>query len=139
MLYTTEYVVNLSDGRSFQCELPEERIDRWFSQRRLVTQGNGSPLLGNSYEEVASLQEIALFPGYQELLTMWFKNGYTEELMTKILVGFGVKEPLISKLLEDKKYVKYVKPWFSGITNDGGRASRTLLKIYNKTKQYFLL
>lgn len=129
--------MNLSTGKPFEFEMPDERFARWQHQRNLFLEGSGSPLLGNSLEEIIAMQECYLFPAFEKLLGMWFKNGYTEELMTEILVSFGATEPFISKLLEDKEYVESIEPWFAGITYDGGRASRTLLKIYNKTKQYF--
>lgn len=131
--------MNLSTGKPFQFEVPDERFARWEFQRNLFREGRGSPLLGNSLEEVIAMQECYLFPGFQELLKIFFKNDYTKELMTKILLGFGVNEPFIQKLLEDREYVGYVEPLFQGITGDGGRASKTLVIIYNETKKYFSL
>lgn len=128
--------MNLSTGKPFQFEVPDEKIARWEYQRGLVREGKGSPMLG-SIEELISIHEFSIFPAYQEILKIWFENGYTEELMTEILVDFGVTEPFIQKLLEDQAYVEHIKPWFEGITCDGARSARTLAIIYSKTKQYF--
>ena len=88
-------------------------------------------------EEVTKTYEFSFFPAYQELLKIWFENGFTIELITQILTDFGVTEPFIQRLLEDADFISSTKQWFGGITCDGERASRTLRVVYDVTKSYF--
>lgn len=135
MFYTTEYVMNLSNGTPFCFDVSDETLSRLEHQKALINQGK-APMLG-SIEELTRYYEFSFFPSYKELLKIFFENGYTDELMTEILKDFGVPESFIPKLLEDEEYVSKIKPWFEGITCDGSRASRTLIVVYEKTKVFF--
>lgn len=133
--YTTQYVKNLKTGKSFTFEVTNEKLKRFEYQTKLVETGQ-APMLG-SLENLIQVFEFTLFPAYQELLKIWFDNGFTIELITQILSEFGADESFIQKLLEDEDYISQIEPWFEGITCDGERSSRTLKIVYNLTKSYY--
>lgn len=135
--YTTQYVKNLSTGEPFILEVDDEVISRLELQKKRVKAGKSSPMLGRSVEELTKTYEFSFFPAFNEVLQIFIEDGFTTELITKILKDFGVSEPFIQKLLEDEDFISQVKPWFSGITSDGGRAVRTLAVVYNSAKSYF--
>lgn len=135
MLYTTEYIHNLATREPFQFEVPEETVRRLKTQKRLIREGQ-APALG-TIEELTLIYEFSFFPTYHELMKIWLENGYKEELITAILIDFGLTDSFIAKLLEDQDYVDQVRPWFEGITCDGERAARVLAIIYQKTQQFF--
>jgi hypothetical protein len=133
--YTTQYVKNLTTGESITFEVDEEKFRTFERQRRLIEEGQ-APLLG-SVEDLVIFYEFSFFPAYHELLKIFFENGFTTELITEILQGFGLDESFIGRLLDDEKFISGVRPWFEGITSDGERASRTLRVVYDTTKSYF--
>lgn len=136
MQYTTTLVMNLMTGQPFIFDVPEEKISRLESQKEAVFKGR-APLLGNSVEDLITNWEFSHFRAFNELLKIFMGDGYTNELITQILLEFGLPESYIHKLIEDERFVDSIRPWFIGITCDGGRAIRTLRKVYERAKQYF--
>jgi hypothetical protein len=136
MQYNTTQVLNLCTGEPFTFEVTEKEMALLEYQKEGVSKGR-EPLLGNSVEDLIADWEFSHFPVFRELLKFFDKDAYSEELITKILEGFGLSESFILKLLEDEDYLELVKPWFQRMVMDGGRASRTLRQVYKATKQYF--
>lgn len=134
--YTTEYIRNLSTGEPFVFEVPQETLDRFELQKKVVAAGD-SPLLGKDIRSFTENFEVSLFPARKVLLKIWTENGFTTELILQILRDFGVAESFIEKLLEDRDYLSKITPWFGGITRDGGRATRNLKAVYDITQSYF--
>lgn len=133
--YTTEYVKNLTTGEPFTFEVSGETLERFERQKELIRTGK-SYMLG-SIESLTKSYEFSFFPAFEEVLKIWFDNGFTTELITQILEGFGVTEPFIQKLLEDDKFISQTKPMFEGITCDGGRAATTLNIVYDVIKSHY--
>ena len=127
--------MNLSTGAPLIFEVAKKDLDHLERQKKLVASGQ-APMLG-TIEALEESYEFSFFPSYQEVLKIFFANGYTTELITQILTEFGVPEPFIAKLIDDETFIHNVKPWFEGITCDGERASRTLKVVYDLTKRYF--
>ena len=134
--YTTEYVKNLSTGEPFVFEVSTESFERLKLQKRLVGEGR-APMLASTVEELVKNFELSCFGAFDKIVEIFIDNGFTTELITKILQDFGVSEPFIRKLLEDDAFISRMKPWFEGITCDGGRAIRTLAVVYDSVKAYF--
>ena len=134
-VYITQYAKNLKTGEPFTLEVTDEKLKRFEHQKELIKAGR-APMLGN-LDNVTQVFEFTLFPAYQELLKIWFDNGFTPELIAQILTDFGMDQEFIQKLLEDDDYISQTAPWFEGITCDGERASRTLKIVYDQTKSYF--
>lgn len=137
MVYSTQYVINLYTGEPFCFDVADREIERLEERKQAVTAGK-APLY-RSVEEAVTSFELSLFPAYKELLKIFIKTGYTEKLITQILTDFGLQPPFIQKLLEDHQYVHTIRPWFEGITCDGGRAIQTLRIVHKTTKEYFSL
>ena len=134
--YTTEYIKNLSTGEPFIFEVSTKSLERLELQKRLVEEGR-APMLGSTVEELKKNFELSCFEAFNKIVEIFIDNGFTTELITKILQDFGVSEPFIRKLLEDDAFISKMKPWFEGITCDGGRAIRTLAVVYDSVKAYF--
>ena len=134
--YTTEYVKNISTGEPFTLEVPEEVLGRLKRQKELVGAGR-APMLGHSVQELVTKYEFSFFPAFREIVGIFTDNGFTTELITRILRDFGVSEPFIAKLLEDEAFISRMRPWFEGITRDGERATRTMAVVYDSVKAYF--
>jgi hypothetical protein len=134
--YTTEYVKNLSTGKPFVFEVSTESLERLKLQKRLVGEGR-APMLASTVEELVKNFELSCFGAFDKIVEIFINNGFTTELITKILQDFGVSEPFIRKLLEDDAFISRMKPWFEGITCDGGRAIRTLAVVYDSVKAFF--
>ena len=134
--YTTEYIKNLSTGEPFTLEVSTESFERLELQKRLVKEGR-APMLASTVEELKKNFELSHFEAFNEIVEIFINNGFTNELITKILRDFGVSEPFMQKLLEDDAFISRMKPWFEGITCDGGRAIRTLAVVYDSVKAYF--
>jgi len=138
MTYTTIYIKNLFTDQPITFdEVPEETMIFFEKQKELIRSGQ-APMLG-TVESLTRSRELSFFPAYQELLKIFFKNGYTDELMSQILHEFGVPRNYAEKLLEDENFVSQLKPWFEGITCDGSRAAITLGIIYDTVKDCFTL
>ncbi len=136
MTYTTRYVLNLVTGEPFVFEVADRIIARLNYQKELILKGN--TILGTT-ESLTTTYEFTFFPSYEEVIKIWMENGYTDELITQILKEFGLSDGIILRLIEDNKFVEHVKPWFEGITQDGGRASMTLEIVYREAKKLFSL
>ncbi len=135
MIYETKCIKNFFTGKPFALEVLKEKMTQFERQKDLVRSGN-APMLG-SLEELTRLWELSFFPSYNELRKIWFDNGYTDELMAKILEDFEVPDDFAQKLIEDEEFVNGLKGWFEGITCDGERAARTLGFIYDAVAGYF--
>ncbi len=127
--YTTEYVKNISTGEPFTFEVTEEKLKRLETQKRMVQAGS-APLLGSSVVELVENFEFSQFPAYEDLLKIFVANGFSTDLITKILQGFGANESFIRELLRNKEFISRVMPWFEGIACDGGRVIGTLRIVY---------
>lgn len=127
--YITKYVKNILSGEQFKLEITDRDLERLEKQKVLVGAGQ-APMLASSVEQLVEDFEFSKFPAFQDLLGIMFDNGFSPELATKILSDFGANEQLVRELLENNGFVSRVKPWFSGITCDGGRAVRTLRIVY---------
>ena len=134
--YTTEYIKNLSTGEPFIFEVSTESLERLELQKRLVGEGR-APFLASTVEELVKNFELSCFGAFDKIVEIFIDNGFTIELITKILQDFGVSESFIRKLLEDDAFISRMKPWFEGITCDGGRAIRTLAVVYDSVKAFF--
>jgi hypothetical protein len=134
MFYETQKVKNLFTGEPFSLEIPEEKMRRFEEVKKMLK--SGTPMF-QSEEELIRLWEFSFFPSYQELLKIFFENGYTDELMTQILKEFGIPDDFAQKLLEDEQFIENLKGWFEGITCDGERASRTLSYVYEAIAGHF--
>lgn len=127
--YITEYVKNISTGRPFTFTVSEEALERLEMQKHMVQAGR-APMIGRSVPELVENFEFSQFPAYKDLLKIFVANGFSTDLITKILQNFGASESFIRELLRHKKFIPSVKPWFEGITCDGGRAIGTLRIVY---------
>ena len=96
--YTTVYVMSLDTGKPFVFDVSSNILDRLERQKYSVSQEQ-APLLGNSVEELVENFEFSLFPTFGEVLKIFFQNGFTNELITKILCDFGAGELFIQELL----------------------------------------
>lgn len=132
--YTTQFVKNLTTGESFTFEVPQQTLDRLEQGKRYIEEGQASPLLG-TVEQLTESYEFSFFPCYEEVRKIFFDNGYTDELAAQILNEFGLTEPSVSRLVNNPNFVRRVRGWFEGITQDGQRASRTLKVVYATAKQ----
>jgi len=128
--YTTQYVKSFSTDKPFVFEVTGKALDVLELQKRNVEAGR-APLLGHSVEELVKNFEFSLFPSFKDVLEIFFENGFSFDLITKILRDFGADETLIQELVRNKNFVSQIQPWFSGITGDGGRAVRTMNIVYN--------
>ena len=128
--YTTQYALHLSTKAPFVHEVPQDRLDVFAKQEVLIREGKARGL--GSIEDLTRFKEFTFFSTYHDLLKIGFEDGFTPDLLTKILKEFGVDEPHLQKLLEDKKFLSEVKPWFEGITWDGEKAGRTLKIVYER-------
>ena len=132
MQYTTTIVTNILTGEHFTFEVKDEVIACFERQKALIRSG-GAPALG-TIEDLTCIYEFGFFPSYEEVIKIFFENGYTDELALQILSEFGITEEISQVLLDDSSFVKAVKPWFEGVTCDGVRASRTIATVYNAAK-----
>ena len=127
--YVTVYVMNIDTGKPFIFDVPCKILERLEQQKSFVSKGQ-APLLGDSVVELVEGFEFSLFPAYKEVLKIFLRNGFTIELITKILRDFGAGEPFIQELLKDRTFTSRMIPWFEGIARDGERATRTLKVVY---------
>jgi hypothetical protein len=128
--YTTQYLKSFSTDKPFTFEVTDTDLKRLEFQKRSFESGRLS-MLGNSIEELVRNFEFSFFPSYNDVLEISFENGFTFDLITKILRDFGANEMFIQELIRNKNFVSPIKPWFSGIVGDGGRAIRTMSIVYN--------
>lgn len=133
MEYITEHALNLSTGEPFSFEVSDEKIEGLERRKKMVEE---EQRVFFDPEELVPLFEFSLFPAFEDLLNIFFGNGFSVELLRKILEDFGVEEESIQRLLQDSDYIAYIKPWFEGITCDGSRAARTLVIVHRVTKRY---
>lgn len=133
--YTTKYVKNLSTGEPIILEVNDDVLKRLERGKRIVLSGQ-VPMSGG-IEGLVKTCEFSFFASYEKVLQIWTEDGFTTELITQILIDFGVPRSFIPKLLEDDDYIANIRPWFAGITCDGERATRTLAVVYDSTKKYF--
>lgn len=131
--YITQHVKNLTTGEPFTFEVPQETLDRLELQKRYIETGEASPHLG-TIQGLTEVYEFSFFPSYEKVREIFFKNGYTDALITQILTEFGLTEPSVSRLISDPNFVHSVKGWFEDITQDGERAARTLKIVYLAAK-----
>ncbi|MEI6191418.1 MAG: hypothetical protein WCP24_03600 [bacterium] len=129
--YTTQYLKSFSADKPFVFEVTEKALELLELQKRNVKAGR-APLLGHSVEELVRNFEFSLFPSFKDVLEISFENGFSFDLITKILCDFGADESLIQELIRNKDFVLPIKPWFSGIIGDGGRAIRTMDLVYSR-------
>lgn len=134
MIYTTQSIKNLFDGTPFTLEVPDKTFARF--EKAMGYARSGAPMT-HTTEDFMRLWEFTFFPSYQELLKIWFENGYTDELMAKILKDFGIPDDFAQKLLEDEKFIGELRGWFEGITCDGERAVTTLSLVYDAVAGHF--
>jgi len=127
--YTTQYLKSFSTDKPFTFEVTDSDLKRLELQKRNVEAGR-APLLGHSVEELVRNFEFSLFPSFRDVLEIFFENGFSFDLITKILRDFGADETFIQELVRNKNFVSPIKPWFSGIIGDGGRAIRTMSLVY---------
>jgi hypothetical protein len=135
MLYETEHIKNLFTGKPFVLEVSPKNMAQFQRVKEMIRLGKIKP--DTSEEELLMIWELSFFPSYQEILKIFFENGYSDELMSKILRDFGVPDDFAQKLIEDKEFIEGLKDWFEGITWDGERASRTLKLVYDAVSEYF--
>ncbi len=132
--YTTVRAMNLSTGQPFTFEVPQEKLDL-FERQKQAAKDRTSMFL-SSEEQAISYFEFSLFPAFNDVIKIFFEDGFTIGLLTQILREFGVAdETVIQKLLENSDYISKIRPWFSGITNDGARAARTLGIVHEATRR----
>ena len=127
--YTTQYLKSFSTDKPFTFEVTDEDLKRLELQKRNVEAGR-APMLGHSVEELVRNFEFSLFPSFRDVIKIFFENGFSSDLASKILRDFGADESFIQELLRNRDFVLQVHPWFSGITGDGGRAIRTMGMLY---------
>ncbi len=134
--YTTVKAKNLSTGQPFIFEVSQEDLDLFERQKQAAKDRTSMFLF--SEEDAISYFEFTLFPAFNEVVCIFFKNGLTGELLIQILQEFGIEDQtFIQKLLEDPDYISSIQPWFTGITGDGARASRTLGMVYEATSRFY--
>lgn len=134
-VYTTQHIKNLSTGKPFTFEISDDeavRLERWKS---LIA--SGKALTVRSTKEIILAKEFSFFPAYKDIFKIWINNGFTMELITRILKDFGVTDDFAEKLLSDAKFIEDVRPWFAGITHDGSRVSRVLQVVYDTVICHF--
>ncbi|MDD5165179.1 MAG: hypothetical protein PHG25_01395 [Candidatus Pacebacteria bacterium] len=134
MVYTTKSIKNLFNGEPFTLDVPPEKMARFEKAMKYAESGGH---MFHTKEAFIRMWELSLFPSYQELLKIWFDNGYTPELMAQILRDFGIPNDFAQKLLEDERFIEGLRGWFEGITCDGERASRTLGCVYDAIAGHF--
>jgi len=128
--YTTQYLKSFSTDKPFTFGVTDEDLKRLEFQKRSVEAGR-APMLGHSVEELVRNFEFSLFPSFRDVLNIFFENGFSFDLVSKILCDFGADESFIQELLRNRNFVLKIQPWFSGITGDGGRARRTMSIVYS--------
>ncbi|MCX6717545.1 MAG: hypothetical protein NTU76_02625, partial [Candidatus Taylorbacteria bacterium] len=102
--YTTQYLKSFSDDKPFAFEVTEEALELFELQKRSVEAGE-APALGYSVEELVRNFEFSLFPSFKDVLEISFENGFSFDLITKILCDFGADESLIQELIRNKDFV----------------------------------
>lgn len=123
--FITKHIIDFTTRRPFEFEVDQEEMNRISRYRQ---QGGE-----NEY-----LVDFLFFPSREEVRKIFFGNGYTEELVTKILKDFGTPKEKIHELLADQRFVQEIYGWFEDITQDGERAARTLLYVYKAAKDKVL-
>jgi hypothetical protein len=134
--YTTKFVRSFRTGEPFIFPVKEEVLDRLERQKQELKNGEYFYFCSTEKELVLGF-EFSLFNSYESVRKIFCKNGYTNELITKILKDFEVSDEMITRLIENREFVSKVKPWFEGITCDGGRAMRTLKFVYCQVLTFY--
>lgn len=134
MIYKTKQIRNLFTGEPFTLEVDDARVAKLEKVVERVKSGEFKHL---NEEKLVRSWELSFFPCYQDLLEIFSENGYTDELMAKILKDFEVPDNFAQKLMEDEQFIGRLKGRFEGITCDGERASRTLGCVYDAVGTYF--
>ena len=134
MQYDIQQFRHLLTGESLVLEIPDSEFERFTRLREKFDNEGWS----DREQRTSFLRqwEASLFPAYKKVREIFFENGYTDELVTQILREFGADEDLIKKLLTDTDFVKSVKRWFEGITNDGERTTTTMLAVYGSALEF---
>ncbi len=134
--YTTTVIKNLSTGQPFVFEVSDDDLKSHEVRKESARRGI-SPLLP-SVEEVVKNFEISRLPTFDRVLGIWIENGFSEKLFADILKDFGLSAGEIRKMCRDKLLISDLKPWFQGITCDGGRAARTMMIVYGAASSRYI-
>ena len=134
--YTTTVLKNLSTGKPFVFEVSDDDYNRFEIQKEMVRTGRYPRLV--SFDEFIKEHELSLFSTFAEVMKIFFENGFSEKLLADILRDFGLSEGEIRKMCKDKLLIADLKPWFEGITGDGGRAARTMMIVYGAASSRYI-
>ena len=130
----TIHVLNLTTGQPFEFDVPEKKLNQFehFKQRQSSSDGPDSKAVRKLTEEF----EAGLFPSHEEVRGIFLHNGYTDELVAKILFDFGVLLDEAVLIIRNERFHRTVYPCFKGIAHDSGRATRALRHVYNSALYY---
>lgn len=134
MIYTTVRLRNLTTGESFEFEVPDEKL-REFELLKQRQMGHDGPDT-RAIQRVTEDFESGLFPSHREVGLIFVKNSYTDELVAKILLDFGVLLDEAVSIVKNKRFYRNVFACFQGVSCDSGRAARVLRKVYDSAVYY---
>lgn len=134
MIYLTRSIRNPYTNEPYALEISDRTMTDFRMAEEQARQGKSVAF--RNADQLIRCWEFTLFPAFGDVCQVW-TDGYSKELMKRILTDFGVPHEFIEQLLADDEFVAKAKPWFNGITCDGERASRTLKIIYDELCSHF--